>query len=56
MGNNPSKTKRCPECKLWIDAAAARPLSRTRLGGGLRHVCPDCYAKAMALRKAPPPA
>ena len=34
MGNNPSKTKRCPECKLWIDAACARPLSRTPLGGG----------------------
>jgi hypothetical protein len=54
MGNNPSKTKRCPECKRWIDAASARPLSRTLQGGGVRYLCPDCFAKGMALRKAIP--
>ena len=52
MTKDPSKVKRCPECKRLVDASTMRPLSRTRTGGGLRYVCPDCYDRVTVLRKA----
>jgi DNA-directed RNA polymerase subunit RPC12/RpoP len=51
MGKDPSKTKRCPECKRLVDAATMRPLSRSPTGG-LRFACPDCFTRVMALRKS----
>jgi hypothetical protein len=35
-----------------VEAATMRPLSRTRLGGGVRFACPDCFKRVMAMRKA----
>lgn len=49
---DPSKIKRCPECRRLVEAATMRPLSRTRLGGGVRFACPDCFKRVMALRRA----
>jgi hypothetical protein len=51
MTKDPSKIKRCPECKRLVDASTMRPLARTRQGGGVRHACPDCFTRVMALRK-----
>lgn len=52
MGKDPSKTKQCPECRRLVDAAAMRPQSRTRQGGGLRKVCEDCFEKITNHRKS----
>jgi hypothetical protein len=49
---DPSKIKRCPECRRLVEASTMRPLSRTRFGGGVRYACPDCFKRVMALRKA----
>ena len=54
MGKDPSKIKRCPECRRLVEAATMRPLSRTKQGGGVRFACPDCFQRVMALRKAAP--
>jgi len=45
LPKDPSKIKRCPECRRLVEAATMRPLSRTRLGGGVRFACPDCFRK-----------
>jgi hypothetical protein len=50
MGKDPSKIKRCPECKRLVEAATMRPLSRSQ-HGGVRFACPDCFTRVMALRK-----
>lgn len=52
LPKDPSKIKRCPECRRLVDAATMRPLSRTRLGGGVRFACPDCFKRVMDMRKA----
>jgi hypothetical protein len=52
MTKDPSKVKRCPECKRLVDAATMRPLSRTPQGGAVRVACPDCFQRVTALRKA----
>lgn len=52
MGKDPSKIKVCPECRRLVDAATMRPLSRNQLGSGVRYVCPDCFKRVSALRKA----
>jgi hypothetical protein len=52
MTKDPSKIKRCPECRRLVEASTMRPLSRTRLGGGVRYACPDCFQRVMGLRKA----
>ena len=52
LSKDPSKIKRCSECNHLVDAATMRPLSRNQNGDGIRHVCPDCYARIMAFRKA----
>ena len=52
MSKETPKTKLCPECKRLTEAEALRPLSFTVKGTGLRRVCPDCYARVTALRKA----
>ena len=52
MTKNPSKIKRCPECRRLVEAETMRPLSRTRLGGGVRFACPACFTRVMGLRKA----
>jgi hypothetical protein len=49
---DPSKIKRCPECRRLVEASTMRPLSRTRLGGGVRFACPDCFKRVMDMRKA----
>ena len=49
---DPSKIKRCPECRRLVQASTMRPLSRTRLGGGVRFACPDCFKRVMDMRKA----
>ncbi len=54
MTKDPSKIKRCPECRRLVEAATMRPLSRTRFGGGVRFACPDCFKRVMMLRKATP--
>jgi len=51
MGNDPSRTKLCSECKRLSDASTLRPLARTQHAGGVRFACPQCYARVMALRK-----
>ena len=52
MSKDPSKIKRCPECKRLVDASTMRPLSRTPHGGSVRYACPECFSRVMALRKA----
>jgi hypothetical protein len=52
MPKDPSKIKRCPECRRLVEASTMRPLSRTKLGGGVRMACPACYTRVMDLRKA----
>ena len=52
MTKDPSKIKRCPECRRLVPASTMRPLSRTRFGGGVRFACPDCYKRVMDMRKA----
>jgi predicted RNA-binding Zn-ribbon protein involved in translation (DUF1610 family) len=52
LPKDPSKIKRCPECRRLVEAATMRPLSRTRLGGGVRFACPDCFKRVMDMRKA----
>jgi len=52
LTQEPSKIKQCPECRRLVQAPAMRPLSRTRLGGGLRYACPDCFKRVMDMRKA----
>ena len=49
---DPSKIKQCPECRRLVQASTMRPLSRTRLGGGVRFACPDCFKRVMDMRKA----
>jgi hypothetical protein len=50
MGKDPSKIKRCPECKRLVDVATMRPLSRTP-NGSVRFACTGCFTRVMALRK-----
>jgi hypothetical protein len=52
LSKDPSKIKRCPECRRLVEASTMRPLSRTRFGGGVRYACPDCFKRVMGLRKA----
>ena len=52
MTKDPSKIKRCPECRRLVPAATMRPLSRTRFGSGARYACPDCFKRVMDMRKA----
>ena len=52
MTKDPSRIKQCPECRRLVAAASMRPLSRTRLGGGVRYACPDCFKRVMEMRKA----
>ncbi len=51
MTKDPSKIKRCTECKRLVEASTMRPLGRTPMQGGVRYVCPDCFTRVMALRK-----
>jgi hypothetical protein len=51
MSKDPSKTKRCPACKLITETATMRPLARAAQSG-VRLVCAECYAEAMAQRKS----
>ena len=39
MSKDPSKVKRCSECKRLVEAATMRPLGRTPKQGGVRYVC-----------------
>ena len=50
MTKDPSKIKRCPECKSLVEALTMRPLSRTPTGA-VRYVCTACFTRIMALRK-----
>jgi hypothetical protein len=52
LTKDPSRIKRCPECRRLVEASTMRPLSRTRFGGGVRYACPECFKRVMALRKA----
>lgn len=52
MTKDPSTIKRCPECKRLVDASTMRPLGRPPKQVGVRYVCPDCFTRVMALRKA----
>jgi hypothetical protein len=52
VAKDPSKIKQCPECRRLVQASTMRPLSRTRLGGGVRFACPDCFKRVMDMRKA----
>ena len=45
MTKDPSKVKRCPECKRLVDSSTMRPLSRTPQGGAVRVACPDCFQR-----------
>lgn len=51
MSKDPSKTKRCPACKRIAETATMRPLARAAQSG-VRLVCLECYAEAMAQRKS----
>ena len=46
-----TKVKRCPECRLLVEASTMRPLARTNYGRGIRFACPGCFVRVMALRK-----
>ena len=46
------KIKRCPECRLLVEAATMRPLARTHFGRGIRFACPACFVRVMGFRKA----
>jgi hypothetical protein len=50
MTKDPSKIKRCPECKRLTDTATMRPLSRSKQSG-VRLVCLDCFTAGMARMK-----
>lgn len=52
LTKKPSKVKHCQECRRLVQASTMRPLSRTRLGSGVRFACPECFKRVMALRKA----
>ena len=46
------KINMCRECQRLVETSKMRPLSRDRLGRRVRNVCPDCYKRIMALRRA----
>ncbi|MBI2320067.1 MAG: hypothetical protein HYU75_24470 [Betaproteobacteria bacterium] len=52
MNTNLPRTNLCRECQRLVDASTMRPLSRDRLGRRVRNVCPECFKRIMALRKA----
>ena len=51
MTKDPSKIKRCTECKRLVEASNMRPLGRNPKQAGVRYVCPDCFTRVMALRR-----